>query len=54
VIFEISIEGFRKVQAALAKNEDVFRSYIQIARPAPAETGVGVEVEAAAEAVAAE
>ena len=44
VIFEISIEGFRKVQAALAENEDVFRSYIQIARETLAET----EVEAVA------
>ena len=37
VIFEISIDGFRKVQAELVKNEDVFRSYIQIARETPAE-----------------
>jgi len=44
VIFEISIEGFRKVQTALAENEDVFRSYIQIARETPAEA----EVEAVA------
>lgn len=45
VVFEISIEGFRTVQAALAENESVFRSYIQLARPNP----VPEMVEAAAE-----
>ncbi len=35
VIFEISIDGLRALQAALAENEDVFRSSIQIANPNP-------------------
>ena len=33
VIFEVSVEGLRTIQAALADNDEVFRSSIQIAAP---------------------
>ena len=35
VIFEISVEGLRTVQAALADNDDVFRSSIRLAKDTP-------------------
>ena len=46
VLFEISVEGLRKVQEELAENTDVFRSSISIARapvPEPAATASATE-----------